>query len=237
MVLSYIQEKNKHYFGRDAKLGFFSRSTKRSWLEKKPVVMLAADGRLGYYDLREHQLNAAKKFLQGNDVFVSLPTGNGKSLIYAVLPFAFDHLRSSEGSIVVVISPLLSQMKDQVALQASVVNGEFQLLLIGPELLLLNPLWRAMVRVPVYIEKLVAFAIDEAHCIAQWGDNFRQEFSNLGGEIRCLIPPSINLLALTAAATVTTKKKIHCILGMKDPSCHHCHVTRQGQYVLLGEEL
>ena len=53
-------------------------------------------------------------------------------------------------------------------LQASVMNGEFQLLFIGPELLLLNPLWRAMVRVPAYIEKLVAFAIDEAHCITQW---------------------------------------------------------------------
>ncbi|KAL5500654.1 hypothetical protein EMCRGX_G012248 [Ephydatia muelleri] len=199
--------------------------------------ILHAARRLGYHDLREHQLHAAKKFLQGNDVFVSLPTGSGKSLIYAVLPFAFDHLRGSEGSIVVVVSPLLSLMKDQVTalcvrglraacitgeassdqqLQASVMNGEFQLLLIGPELLLLHPLWRAMVRVPVYIEKLVAFAIDEAHCIAQWGDNFRQEFSNLG-EIRCLISPSINLLALTATATVTTRKKIQCILGMKDP--------------------
>ena len=53
-------------------------------------------------------------------------------------------------------------------LQASVMNGEFQLIFIGPELLLLNPLWKAMVRVPAYIEKLVAFAIDEAHCITQW---------------------------------------------------------------------
>ena len=50
---------------------------------------------------------------------------------------------------------------------ASTMNGEFQLLFIGAELLLLNPLWRAMVRVSVYIEKLVAFAIDEAHCITQ----------------------------------------------------------------------
>ena len=85
-------------------------------LDEGPIEesILHAARRLGYHDLREHQLNAAKKFLQGNDVFVSLPTGNGKSLIYAVLPFAFDHLRSSEGSIVVVISPLLSQMKDQV---------------------------------------------------------------------------------------------------------------------------
>ena len=76
--------------------------------------ILHAARRLGYHDLREHQLDAAKKFLQGNDVFVSLPTGSGKSLIYAVLPFAFDHLRGSEGSIVVVVSPLLSLMKDQV---------------------------------------------------------------------------------------------------------------------------
>ena len=53
-------------------------------------------------------------------------------------------------------------------LKDSVMRGEFQLLLIGPELLLLNPLWRNMVRVPVYKEKLVAFAIDEAHCITQW---------------------------------------------------------------------
>ena len=48
---------------------------------------------LGYHDLREQQLHAAKKFLQRNDVFVSLPTGSRKSLICAALPFAFDHLR------------------------------------------------------------------------------------------------------------------------------------------------
>ena len=70
--------------------------------------ILHAARRLGYHDLREHQLDAAKKFLQGNDVLASLPTGSGKSLMYAVLPFAFDHLRGSEGSIDVVVSPLLS---------------------------------------------------------------------------------------------------------------------------------
>ena len=60
--------------------------------------------RLGNHDLREQQLHAAKKFLQGNDVFVSLPTGfrKWKVSICAVLPFAFDHLRGSEGTIVVV---------------------------------------------------------------------------------------------------------------------------------------
>ena len=64
--------------------------------------ILHAARRLGNHDLREQQLHAAKKFLQGNDVFVSLPTGSGKSLICA-LPFAFDHLRGSEGTIVVVV--------------------------------------------------------------------------------------------------------------------------------------
>ena len=75
--------------------------------------ILHAARRLGYHDLREQQLHAAKKFLQGNDVFVSLPTGSGKSLIYAVLPFAFDHLRGSEGTIVAVVSPLLSPQSQQ----------------------------------------------------------------------------------------------------------------------------
>ena len=69
--------------------------------------ILHAARRLGYHDLREQQLHAAKKFLQGNDVFV------GKSLIYAVLPFAFDHLRGSEGTIVAVVSPLLSPQSQQ----------------------------------------------------------------------------------------------------------------------------
>ena len=63
---------------------------------------------VGYHALREQQLHAAKKFLQWKDVFVSLPTGSGKSFISAVLPYAFDHLRGSEGTIVVVVSPLLS---------------------------------------------------------------------------------------------------------------------------------
>ena len=70
--------------------------------------ILHAARRVGYHDLREQQLHAAKKFLQGKDVFVSLPTGSGKSFISAVLPFAFDHLHGSEGTIVVVVSPLLS---------------------------------------------------------------------------------------------------------------------------------
>ena len=64
-------------------------------------AILHAARRLGYHDLREQQLHAAKEFLQGNDVFVSLPTGSGKSLICAVLPFALTTYAAAK-------APLLS---------------------------------------------------------------------------------------------------------------------------------
>ena len=68
--------------------------------------------RLGFGDLPPQQMEAIRTFMQGEDVFVSLPTGYGKSLIYSVLPYAYDELLGCEGSIVIVISPLLSLMKD-----------------------------------------------------------------------------------------------------------------------------
>ena len=77
-------------------------------------VVLRAVQRLGFADLRPQQMVAIKTFMQGKDVFVSLPTGYGKSLIYSVLPYAYDELRGCRGSIVIVVSPLLSLMKDQV---------------------------------------------------------------------------------------------------------------------------
>ena len=79
-------------------------------------VVLRAVQRLGFADLRPQQMEAIKTFMQGKDVFVSLPTGYGKSLIYSVLPYAYDELRGCRGSIVIVVSPLLSLMKDQVKL-------------------------------------------------------------------------------------------------------------------------
>lgn len=71
---------------------------------------------LGYNQLREKQVEVIVKFLSGHDVFGVLPTGYGKSLCYACLPGAFDHLSGmSEPSIVIVVTPLLSIMNDQVS--------------------------------------------------------------------------------------------------------------------------
>ena len=81
-----------------------------SGLELDGVVSLASE-RLGYPDLRPKQRLAIRSFVEGN---VALPTGSEKSLCYAVLPFAFDAIYQREGSMVLVISPLVALMKDQV---------------------------------------------------------------------------------------------------------------------------
>ena len=123
------------------------------------------------------------------DVFMSLPTGYGKSFCYGLLPAVFDHLRSSMGtSIVICVSALTALMMEQrakftvrgiatefvgelqqdVDAMEGVKKGKTQLLFISPESLLRNPQWREMLLSPVYQRNLVALAIDEAHCITQW---------------------------------------------------------------------
>lgn len=80
------------------------------------AVCEQAAASLGYSQLKPQQLEAMMAFISGKDVFVVLPTGFGKSLIYASLPLAFDVLRASNDSVVVVITPLTAIMKDQVIL-------------------------------------------------------------------------------------------------------------------------
>ena len=87
---------------------------------KKRIVQAILDATvtLGYSQLREQQRVVVEHFIEGNDVFVSLPTGSGKSLCYCLLPSVFDSLKGSRlvttRSIVVVVSPLIALMKDQV---------------------------------------------------------------------------------------------------------------------------
>ena len=111
----------------------------------------------GYSELRPNQELAVKHFLRGHDVFVSLPTGSGKSLCYCLLPKAFDFLWQrieSTQSILVVVSPLIALMQDQVRamrergatvvyagvvedeLERSICSGDFQLVFLSPESLI-----------------------------------------------------------------------------------------------------
>ena len=127
------------------------------------------------------------------------------------------------GSIVVCISPLTSLMMDQSAKYSPkglnvefvgeaqrdlssvrrVLNGEVQLVFIIPENLIENRTYREMLLSDTYQRNLVALAIDEAHCVKSWGDQFRRAFARIG-DLRSLIPKSVNVLALTATATTET---------------------------------
>ena len=119
------------------------------------------------------------------DVFINLPTGFGKSLIYQALTIVFNITRNSTGH-VVVISPLVNLMKDQVenlkklgisAISLSnvkdeeakdVEEGHFVVVYGTPEALLINERWRKMLSSDIYAAKLCAITVDEAHVIKQW---------------------------------------------------------------------
>lgn len=130
--------------------------------------------------LKPLQREAIRTFLPGKDVFVSLSTGYGKSLCYALLPLVFDHLRSCRHtSIVLCIFPLTALMMEQrtkfsvrglwsnfigqiqqdVQSLFDVQKGQVQLLYVSPESLLCNPQWREMLLLPVYQSNLVALVV------------------------------------------------------------------------------
>lgn len=154
--------------------------------ELKSVVSVVVRS-LGYDAVKPEQERALLSFLRGHDVFVSLPTGYGKSLCYAALPAAFDAVRDGPKSIVIVISPLISLMKDQVAAlssrglavwcvtressdeeKAKVRSGGYQLVLFSPEALLGVRQWRELLQSETYSSRIVAFVVDEAHCVKKW---------------------------------------------------------------------
>ena len=117
---------------------------------------------------------------------VNLPTGYGKSLIYQALPLVFDVTRNSTGHVVVVISPLVNLMKDQVEshqklsipavslsniadrLARALEEGRYKVIYGTPKTWWNNERWRKMLSSDIYTSKLCAIAVDEAHIIKQW---------------------------------------------------------------------
>ena len=156
---------------------------KTSTTERIEAAISSAVKRLNYKELRKHQKLA---FLKGNDVFVSLPTGSSKSLCYWMLPAAFNALYDRDDSMVIAVSPLVALMKDQVQALTTknvkaiyvgdaddltiekVKRGEYEVLFFSPENLLTNVDWRDVLQSPTFQERLVAFVVDEAHCVKDW---------------------------------------------------------------------
>ena len=171
----------------------------------------------GYTEFRHHQQEIIKQVINGSDAVVLMPTGGGKSLCYQIPAMA----REGTG---IVVSPLIALMQDQVvALQQLGVNaaflnstldavtaakveqqllhGELDLLYVAPERLVTERFLNLLNRTPLSL-----FAIDEAHCVSQWGHDFRPEYIQLS--ILHQRYPDIPRIALTATADEATRREI-----------------------------
>jgi ATP-dependent DNA helicase RecQ len=180
----------------------------------------------GYSSFRPLQREICESSLAGRDVFALLPTGGGKSLCFQLPALARDGLT-------VVVSPLIALMKDQVdALQASGVaatflnssldgdearsrlrglhRGEYKLLYAAPERLLLEG-WEENLKK----WNVSCLAIDEAHCVSEWGHDFRPEYRQLAQLRQAL--PGVPVMALTATATTRVRADIITHLRLQEP--------------------
>jgi ATP-dependent DNA helicase RecQ len=189
----------------------------------------------GFASFRPLQEEIIRDALAGRDVFALLPTGGGKSLCFQLPALAREGLT-------VVVSPLIALMKDQVdALQASGVaatflnstldsgaareryrglwRGEFRLLYVAPERLMLSGTIEALQQWKVH-----QFAIDEAHCISEWGHDFRPEYRQLA-RLRELFP-QVPVMALTATATGRVRQDIVTQLHLREPRCYVASFNR-----------
>ena len=180
----------------------------------------------GYKKFRDNQEEIIKAVLDGSDVFAAMPTGGGKSICYQLPSVVLDGLT-------IVISPLVALMKDQVdeavenGIRAAFINsslspeeasavysdlfrGNIQLLYLSPERLALEGYYEKLQALPVRL-----FAVDEAHCLSEWGHDFRPDYLILS-KIKKYFPQT-PVAAFTATATKEVQKDIIKLLKLKKP--------------------
>ena len=193
---------------------------------EKPTALSVLKSVFGYQSFRKGQEEVINAALSGQDALVVMATGNGKSLCYQIPALCFDGLT-------LVISPLISLMKDQVdqlqangieadflnssqtleqqqRVQNKLISGQLKLLYVSPEKVMTNSFF------PLISYSKVSFiAIDEAHCISQWGHDFRPEYTQLGG-LKASFPHA-PIMALTATADYATRQDILTHLKLENP--------------------
>ena len=197
----------------------------------------------GYDDFRPNQRQVIEAVLQNRDVLVVMPTGGGKSLCYQ-LPALLKL------GVTVVVSPLIALMQDQVealqdngigatflnsslnlgevrSRQAALLEGRVKLLYVAPERLLSESFLPFFQQLRNKIG-LAAFAIDEAHCVSEWGHDFRPEYRQLHTLRRNY--PNIPIVALTATATERVRQDIMQQLSLREPTVYVASFNRQNLY-------
>ncbi|QIA77186.1 DNA helicase RecQ [Rodentibacter caecimuris] len=193
---------------------------------EKSTALSVLNSVFGYQSFRKGQEEVINAALNGQDTLVVMATGNGKSLCYQIPALCFDGLT-------LVISPLISLMKDQVdqlqangieaaflnssqtleqqqLVQNKLISGNLKLLYISPEKVMTNSFFKLISYCQVSF-----IAIDEAHCISQWGHDFRPEYTQLGGLKSSF--PNAPIMALTATADYTTRQDILTHLKLHNP--------------------
>ncbi|HHT00877.1 MAG TPA: DNA helicase RecQ, partial [Thiomicrospira sp.] len=199
----------------------------------------------GYEQFRPQQASIIDDITSGLDCFVLMPTGGGKSLCYQIPALML-------AGTTIVVSPLIALMQDQVtALQANGVKaayynssldmdtanqvrmqlhtGQLDLLYVSPERLLNASFIQELQSLPIGL-----FAIDEAHCISQWGHDFRPEYAQMG-QLRELFP-NVPFIALTATADHATRHDILQRLHLHNPQIHVSSFDRPNiRYTVLDK--
>jgi ATP-dependent DNA helicase RecQ len=208
----------------------------------------------GYDTFREHQLEVIENVLAGKSVFVLMPTGSGKSVCFQIPAMIRD-------GVGIVVSPLIALMQDQVEglrqngvradflnsalsgrtarrIETRVVSGETDLLYVAPERLLTDSFQQFLTRFPIAL-----FAVDEAHCVSQWGHDFRPEYLQIAAVTGRF--PGVPRMALTATADAVTRRDIiekldldraeQFISSFDRPNiCYRVDVKERGKHQLLA---
>jgi len=198
----------------------------------------------GYHEFRPKQENVIRSLLAAHDTCVVMPTGGGKSLCYQ-LPAVIS------GKTAVVISPLIALMQDQAAQLAQMgipaaamtsmqtpserrqvmdkaARAEYRLLYLSPERLAAGNTFEWLSRVPVGF-----FAVDEAHCISEWGHEFRPDYRQLS-RLRTSFP-KLPIAAFTASATRQVRHDILKQLQMREPDLYIASFHRQNLSYVVQE--
>ena len=200
-----------------------TRNDTSSGTHDKPLHILRSV--FGYEHFRAPQAEVIDTLMRGGDALVLMPTGGGKSLCFQIPSIA----RAGTG---IVVSPLIALMQDQVAalrqagvraaflnstltpeaargIEQQLLDGGLDLLYVAPERLLLERTLDLLARA-----RIALFAIDEAHCVSQWGHDFRPEYMQLSVLHQRF--PDIPRIALTATADEPTRREISARLALED---------------------